>query len=223
MSRLLLAVAATLVALAVPAAPTAAHEGDPDYESRIRAVAPAVDGLRVEVVNRDDSLQLTNGTGRDVHVPGYGGEPYARLLTDGTVQVNRRSEATWTNRERDGKVQIPGFVDADAPPQWQTLDRTGRFAWHDHRIHWMGEGLPPQIRQEGEGQRLYDWRVPVRVGAREITIRGTLFYTPRGGGGPPAAALATLAAIVGGAVLLVVVVRRRRARADGAGEAREAW
>jgi hypothetical protein len=225
MSRARLAVAAALFALLAPAS-AFAHQGNPNYRSVVRGITPPVSGLRVQVLNGDDRLELTNRTGKDVLIPGYSGEPYMRVLSDGTVQVNQRSEATYLNTERDGNAAVPPSADNKAAPVWKTLDRTGRVQWHDHRIHWMGKALPPQVTDKAKKTKVFDWKVPVRVGTRTAAIGGTLSWVPTAGGGPPGAAIAGLVALIALGSLSVVAVRRRR-RAEGATPdatgAAEAW
>jgi hypothetical protein len=226
MPRARLAVAAALFALLAPAS-ASAHQGNPNYRSVINGVTPSAPGLRVQVLNGDDRLELTNHSGKDVLVPGYSGEPYMRVLADGTVQVNQRSEATYLNTERNGTASVPPSADNKAAPVWKTLDRTGRVQWHDHRIHWMGNGLPPQVTDKAKTAKVFDWKVPVRVGARTAAIRGTLSWVRPAGGGPPAAAIAGLVALVALGLLAVAAVRRRRRGAEGAAPdapgAAEAW
>lgn len=226
--RRLLAVA-TAAAVVLPAAPAYAHEGDPNFRSDITSVTPAVDGLTVEVLNRDDRLLVTNRTGETVLVEGYrDGEPYARLLGDGTVQVNRDSAATYLNEERDGIVDVPDAADGKGAPRWETVSGSGRFEFHDHRMHWMGDGVPPSVTDESRTQKVNDWAVPIRVGDRPGEIAGELWWTPQDDGGPPVAAIAALIGIALAGLAAVVVVRRRRGRGDaapGAGETEraEAW
>jgi hypothetical protein len=216
-----------LVTLAITAAlvPIAgAHGGNADFESLVTSVE-GVPGLRAEVLNGDDRLLVVNRGGRTVTVRGYDEEPYARLRPDGTVQVNRRSEATYLNDDRFGQVDVPDFVDNNAPPQWRTVGRTGRFEFHDHRIHWMTRNDPPQVRDKGRRRKVLDWSVPVEAEGRSAgAVRGTLWW--RGsGGGAPVAMFAGLGAFALLGTALVVVVRRRRtsAAADGRERAGEAW
>ncbi len=221
MSRLL-AVSAGAVAALACAATAIAHTGNPNFESRIGSVSPSLSGLRITVLSRDDRLELRNQTGREVVIVGYNREPYARLRSDGTVQVNRLSPATYINAERYGGVSTPAFTDPRAAPRWRTVSQTGRFEWHDHRIHWMSTKVPPpQVSDADARSKVFDWRVPLRVGAREGAIAGTLFWTPEDSGGPPVGAIVGLAAVVLAGAATVVVVRRRRR--DGEGEEREAW
>lgn len=220
MARITAVAVAALVAATLAAHPASAHEGDPNYESVV--TDPGPEGLEVRVLSGDDRLEVRNTTGKLVVIEGYEGEPYARLLADGRVQVNTRSPATYLNEDPRGDVDVPKTADPDAPPQWKTVEGTGRFEFHDHRIHWMADGDPPQVRDDrAERQEVFDWRVPVTVGGESAAIAGTLWW--RGtGGGPPTGAIVAMAAIVLGGIALVVVVRRRRGRDRREGEA-EAW
>ena len=71
-------VAAVVTAL-VAAPPGWAHKGNPNYESTLRSVVPQMEGLEVQILNRDDRLELRNRTGKTVLVEGYNGEPYVRI------------------------------------------------------------------------------------------------------------------------------------------------
>ena len=219
MSRRAGALALAVTALLAPSA--LAHEGNPNYRSTVRAVAPATEGLSVQVLNFDDRLELRNDSGRMVTIMGYRGEPYARLLADGTVQVNRRSPASYLNEDRFADAEVPKSADADAAPVWRTLDGSGRFDWHDHRAHWMGKNLPPQVKDEDERTKVFDWKVPIAVGGREGNIGGDLFWVPDAGGGAPLAAPLALGGVALAGLMLVLIVRRRRRRSTGAPE--EAW
>jgi hypothetical protein len=224
MSRLRLAGAlAALVALtAAPAA--VAHQGNPNFRSTIDAVSPKVPGLKLQVLNFDDRLELDNTSGRTVVVRGYQNEPYARVLGDGTVQVNVRSPAYYLNDERTSSGKVPASADPAAAPQWKVVDRAGRFQWHDHRIHWMSTTVPSQVKDKSKRTKVFDWAVPMQVGGAKGAIRGTLFWQPPAGGGAPTGAIGGLVAVALLGLAAVVVVRRRRGGLEpvGAGRA-EAW
>jgi hypothetical protein len=86
------AVAAGAALLALASASTAvAHQGNANYRSLIGAVTPPVPGVKLQVLNFDDRLALQNTSGKTIVIQGYNREPYARVLADGTVQVNQRS------------------------------------------------------------------------------------------------------------------------------------
>jgi hypothetical protein len=211
-----------LAALIMPAA-AESHSGNPNYESTVRAIQPRVPGLEVQVLNNDDRLELVNRTGEQVDIAGYEREPYARLLADGTVEVNKRSPSYYLNEDRYGEQAPPPSADAKAPPQWAVLDKTGRFEWHDHRIHYMSKGRPAQVTDEGQRTKVFDWRVPIEADGRTVSLRGDLYWVPDGGGIPRGALLA-LAAFVFATVFFVELVRRRRRRASGkARKPSEAW
>jgi hypothetical protein len=233
MRRLLVVAAAcasVLGACALGSSTAFAHEGDPNFRSDVHGFSPRADGVTVEVLNRDDRLLLTNRSDHLIEIEGYSDDPYARLHPDGTVEVNRNSAAYHLNTERDGDVPVPADVQRGLPPDWQVQSRTGRFEWHDHRMHWMGKGTPPAVEDESQTTRVDDWSVPIAVDGERGEITGTLWWTPTPGGGPPIAAIAGLAALVLAGGAFVVFVRRRR-RGDGGDDAaaaasgaqREAW
>ena len=176
----------------------------------MRSVSPAVAGVDVQVVNYDDRLFMVNRSGRDVEVRGYDGEPYIRILGDGTVEVNKRSPSYYLNLERFGDVQPPPDASETARPRWDVVDKTGRFEWHDHRIHFMSKSRPAQVTDEDKRTKVFDWRIPILVGGERVVVRGDLFWVPSSGGGLPRGALIALAAVVIAAIFFVEVIRRRR-------------
>jgi hypothetical protein len=216
------ALAAASLTLAVLASPASAHKGNPNFRSYVNELTPRVPGVTLQVLNGDDRLELINRSNRTITVEGYNDEPYAQVLADGTVRVNQSSPATYLNTDRLGQAPIPPSADANAVPEWRTIDRTRRFEWHDHRIHWMAKGTPPQVKDKGKRTKVFDWAVPVKVGSQTGAIRGTLFWQPQPGGAPTGAIAGFVVLLVlSGAV--VVVVRRRRGTGGGRGVEREAW
>ena len=215
MSRRAGALALAVAALLAP--PALAHEGNPNYRSTVRAVDPASEGLSVQVLNFDDRLELRNDSGRMVTIMGYGGEPYARLLADGTVQVNRRSPASYLNEDRFADAEVPQSADSDAAPVWRTLDGSGRFDWHDHRAHWMGKNLPPQVEGRGrahEGLRLEG--ADRRRGPRGRRSGATSSGCPTRAAALRSRPRSSWEVSRSRGAALVVVVRRRRRRSAGA-------
>jgi MYXO-CTERM domain-containing protein len=217
--RRALVLGAAVALLSAP--PAAAHQGNPNFRSVVDSITPAVKGVTLHVLNYDDRFELTNHSGRTVTVQGYDGEPYARVLADGTVEVNKRSPAYYLNDDRYADVKVPGSADPKAPPQWSVVDRTARLQWHDHRMHWMSRSLPPQVKDRSRRTKVFDYAIPLRVDAQRASIRGTLFWQPDEGGGAPVAMFVGLGALALIAIGAVAVVRRRRSREPVEGA--EAW
>lgn len=217
-----LAVAAALVGLAA-IAPTAAlaHQGNPNMKSVVDALQPRTAGLTLQVLSGDDRFQLTNRSDETVVVQGYDQEPYARIAPDGTVEVNHNSPAFSLNTERYGAVTVPRTASAKATPDWQVLDKTGVFEWHDHRMHWMAETVPGVVKDKAAKTKIFDYEIPIRVGATQGRILGTLWWDPAKDGGPPVGAIVALVVLVVAGAIAVVVARRRRRGPVAAG--RESW
>jgi hypothetical protein len=226
------AIWATLLAASalLTAAPGAlAHgSGNPDYRSVIEKVTPSVPNVTFQVLSYDSYMQLLDQHGHEVTIYGYEREPYARILRDGTVQVNQRSPATYLNDSRFATTQVPPIADPKAPPQWKTVDDSGTFIWHDHRMHYLSTATPPQVTDKSRKTKIFDYEVPIRIDGQKGAIEGTLFWV----GTPEASKLPfVLAAIVvvlgGGALVLLARRRRDDDDHDPAGEpespAKEAW
>ena len=213
-------IAAAAAALLLAGAPlAAAHRGNPNMRSEVTAITPETDGVTVTVLNNDDRLELHNTSGKDVVIAGYEDEPYARVLGDGTVEVNTNSEAYHLNDDRYGDVKVP--ADLGSEPKWKRLSKTGRFEWHDHRMHWMSQSRPPQVKDEGTETHIFDWKVPITIAGAQGRIDGTLDWVPLPGGGLPTGLIWGTAAVLILLCIGVIVLRRRDAGPGG--EPAEAW
>jgi hypothetical protein len=242
-SRLMLALLVALTALpALPAHAASASQnpfkesGSPindqgasyHYRTYITSITPKVPGLSIEVLEFADRLLLRNHTGKTVTVYGYSGEPYARVLPNGTAEQNTRSPAVYLNTNFYAQVTVPPSANASAPPKWKAVERTGEFEWHDHRIHWMSPVTPPEVKNTGKRTKIFDWSVPIAVGNQHGAIDGELFWVPENSKAPTAAIVALIVIVLGGAVVVLAVRRRRRLGAAAAGgdagtPQREAW
>ena len=187
-----------------------------EYRSNITSVTPDVRGLNLEVLEFADRLILTNHTGKTVTVYGYEGEPYARVLADGTVEVNIDAPAYYLNQSFYAQVSVPASASSSAPPRWVVADRTGQFEWHDHRIHWMSPIPPARVRDKSRRTLIFDWQVPIQVGAQKGEVNGQLFWTPESSHAPTVVIVLGVAIVLLG-LLFVLYVRRRRARAGSTG------
>jgi hypothetical protein len=227
MSRLRITVAALGVLLLVApsvahaqssAPPSAKESGSPindqgsnyNYRSTIADIVPRVPGLKLEVLQFADRLLVDNRTGKTVTIYGYENEPYARVLADGVVEENTHSPAYYLNENFYGDVNVPSFATSKSTPHWLVVDRTGQFEWHDHRIHWMSPATPPQVKNKSQRTKIFDWKVPIRVGTQPAVVDGQLFWVPEEGTKTPLAAIVALVVVVLAAISLVLVVRRRR-------------
>src|SRR5271170_5595615 len=177
-----------------------------DYRSYITSVTPSVPGLSFQVLEFADRILMTNHTGKTVTIYGYEGEPYARVLANGTAEQNVRSPATYLNTNFYAQVTVPPIADASAPPKWEVIDRTGQFEWHDHRIHWMSPVPPTKVKNKSKRTLIFNWAVPIAVGSTRGAIAGQLYWTPESSKAPLAVIVLGVAIALAG-VLFVLFVR----------------
>jgi hypothetical protein len=188
------AAAVSTLAVADAAAPT-------DYRTTVVAVTPPTDSIEVEVVGGDAFLQLTADPGTTVMVVGYEGEPYLRFRADGVVLENQRSPTTYLNESRYGTTAPPG-ADPALPPDWLPVGSGGRYAWHDHRAHWMSQEPPEHALR---GDRILESAIPLRVDGVDVSVEVATDWLH----GPSRVPLYVGAGIAAGLVAAALVLRRR--------------
>lgn len=207
--------AALSVFLLLPTA-ASAHGGNPDYRSVIDQVRPPVAGLELEVIDYDADVRMTAPAGVRIDIPGYDGEPYARILADGTVQINKRSPSAYLNTDRYGSISVPEEADAKATPVWETTRDDGIFQWHDHRSHWMSPEPPERLKGVTERTKVFDYEIPIKADGKPATIAGTLYWVGPDSGPKLPFIVAGIAVILLG--FAAVLIARRRRMPDGPDE-----
>jgi hypothetical protein len=244
MSRIRNAVLLAALSSALAVVPAVAHEGNPHYRSVVSAIAPTTDGLSAQVLDHDDALLVINKSDHDVTILDLQGKPYARLLADGSVEVNAHSQlavgenapsgphgqggdsadarllaSTTLLAHGDEQHDAPGAEAGTPGFDWVTIDKTGRYEWHDPRIKYRAHPVPPQVTDTLKQTKVKDWRVPLLVAGQPGAIAGTLTWVGEPGGGSsfPAAAVVSLVVLVLLAAGAVLLVQRRRRRADDDG------
>jgi hypothetical protein len=213
--RLALASLALVLLGGVVAPPASAHGGPggnsavaTNYLTRLLSVEPAVDGLTVRVIDAGSRIELTNATGEEVTVLGYGDEPYLRISADGVFE-NTRSPATYLNKDRFAQTALPPEADPLAEPEWRRVSTGNTVRWHDHRAHWMGGADPPAVSADRSVEHVVieKWIIPITVGDVAVEVSGDLTWIP-----PPSPLPWYVAAAVA-AVGIAVLGRTTRWRA----------
>jgi len=216
MRALLVALAALVSALAPAPTQALAHGGNPNFRSEINSIQPPLpSGDSIEVLDYDSYLQLKDLQGHEIVIYGYSDEPYARIEKDGTVQVNEKSPATFLNDSRfSTDAPVPKSVDPEDPPEWKTVDDSGTFIWHDHRMHWMiPNQLPPQVKDKSKKTKIFTYEIPMTVDGKPTVLHGTLWWVGSPGTSKLPFVIAAIAIVLGGGAL-VLWMRRRRGPAE---------
>lgn len=153
---------------------------DPPVPTNYRStVVDSPAGIDARIVGGDSFLVIEAPRGTLVEVPGYSDEPYLRFREDGTVERNARSAATLLNESRyltGAETDVP--ADNDAPPLWEVVATEGTYAWHDHRVHFMGVDLPSRLDPRGGTQLVFEWEIPITIDGEAATIHGRLDWLP---------------------------------------------
>jgi hypothetical protein len=170
----------SLVALIGMAPPASAHSvsgvGATNWKTTLTSVAPVLPGLTVKVVENGSRVEVVNH-GPEVLVFGYDGEPYLRIGPKG-VFINTLSPAAYLNCSRAG-CPVPDFASATAPPKWEQISTGQTILWHDHRTHWMGKQVPPDVaRAPGVRHVQARWTVTMVRGAQSVTASGDYVWVP---------------------------------------------
>lgn len=137
----------------------------------ITSDAEPLDGVTVAVSQgRVPAILLDNGTDDDVVVLGAAGEPFLRIGPDG-VFGNRHSPSLAEDQRYRGE-QLPGPVDAGAPPDWIRLASEPRYAWLETRARYPREQPPTEVVASGRPTRLLDWSVPIEQAGDQVVVTG---------------------------------------------------
>ncbi len=177
-TRSLLVLAMAVVTLMLGARPAWADPARPtNYLSEVTEIDPLPSGVSVDITGGDSFLQISVALGHTVLVPGYFNEPYIRVDADNSVWVNQNSPAFYINQDRYGNVSVPDGITGDSQPEWVKVGAMGRYAWHDHRVHWMSYDLPPTVAGDVE-QQVFPWEIPILIDGVDTTVRGDLLWLP---------------------------------------------
>ena len=158
------------------ASPASAHSvsgvGATNWKSVLTSVTPQLPGLTVKLVEDGSRIELTN-RGAEIVVQGYEGEPYLRIGPSGVFE-NLQSPATYLNCSRTG-CAFPAGLNKDGPPEWKKISSGQTARWHDHRAHYMGTQLPPDVaRAPNQVHQEATWEILMTQGIDgTFTANGT--------------------------------------------------
>lgn len=103
-------------------------------------------------------------------VMGQYGEPFLRFTSE-KVKVNRRS-ATWAQVASAGKPK-PLPAAKGSKPRWAQVSRSSGYGWIEPRAAFSGTVSNPR-----QSNIVKHWKIPVRIGDRQSTIRGVTLWVP---------------------------------------------
>jgi hypothetical protein len=203
--RLAAVFAALIVVLGIGDTVFADPAGPTDYRSEIVSVEPPTPSIAVEILGGDSFVELTAAPGTEVVLDGYDAEPYLWFQTDGTVLENRASRTAYLNESRYGS-DVPPDVSADAEPDWVEVGDAGRYAWHDHRAHWM---QPIRPAGKSPGDQIVEAVIPMVVDGGDVLVTVSSTWLPEPS--PVPLGLGVLAGLTTAAIGIGVGVVGRRA------------
>jgi hypothetical protein len=149
--------------------------GPTDYRSEIVSIEPPAPTIEVSILGGDSFVQLEVQQGSEVIVIGYRGEEYLWFQADGTVVENQNSPTKYTNIDRYGGGDIPASATTEAAADWHPIASNGRWAWHDHRAHWMQETRP---FGQSAGDQILEAVIPLEVDGVEVDVKVISTWQP---------------------------------------------
>lgn len=174
-----------LVLSLVVAVPTSfAHNAGPHvpgpYDSFVVGTTPKVAsaGLEARIIE-SRWVHLSAATGRTFTIFGIAGEPFLRVGTEGTWELNAASA---TAHGQDG-------AHFDTPvgnePVWVPASAGREVTWEDPRVRPLkdqyGVELAPEVRDVKARSKLFAWTIPYEMwDGSKATIDGELYYDPTG-------------------------------------------
>lgn len=136
------------------------------YVSRVDGLWPPASGVEVTVSTSGRMVTLRSFTAEPVVVLGIEHENYLRVTPDGA---------------EENVLSLTSLVDAGADPAalrrygmpvqelWRPVGQDPVVCWRDLRVGW--ESTAPALAGTRALRRL-DWTVPLRVGPRDVAVRG---------------------------------------------------
>jgi hypothetical protein len=212
--------------LLVPAAAFGHGAEDDKYRTTILSIEP--EGLPIDVrMTKGDEIRFENQGDEDLMLCGYDSEDceqWVRIGPDG-VFVDKNSKAYFSNAEEDQLGDVPEDAGQGAPEFERVREAPAFYAYHDHRVHWMGRALPPGVDESNpDDQKVMDGEVEFRYGDTPGSVKVRVDYV----GGQTWVQRYGEQLIVAGGILVMVAVflvdairRRRRVAASPAGGADE--
>jgi hypothetical protein len=155
------------------ASPAAAH-GTGTSQTAVTSIRPSVPGLQVTVTKDGSWVTVTNTGSAPVLVLGYEGEPYLRVDATGSWRNAGSSTAMLAKSATNGTPAETATV--RQAPRWVRLSIVSTVRFHDLRVpttsprRHLGSSSAPRV--------ITSWSLPLRVGHRDVTVRGTLSWVP---------------------------------------------
>ena len=191
-------------------------EDEGQYHSYVTAIKPRVPGLRARIIGGQDKLAVTWTGQQPLVVLGVEGEPMLRMSSRG-IETNENSPSAYLSAERYARVSVPVTASPRATPSWRLIDTPGPISWYEHRAQWMEASRPPVVENGSVGLTIFHWKIPARLGKRDIQIQGALDWRPDPGAiraqrsdvSSPLLSALILAVAMGFGALMGVYVRGR--------------
>lgn len=193
--------AALWAVLALPATALADSPTATDFRSEITSVSPPTDVFEARIIGGDSLIELRVRPGSTASVEGYQREPFLRFEADGTVMENRASLTYYASQSRYGSP-VPDGIDATTEPIWVVTSHHGVYAWHDHRIHWMGGNT---VTGHRPGDVIQEQMLAVVADGTEVRLTIAVRWV-----GSASASMAAVGALIGIGLGIGCWVMRRR-------------